>query len=446
MTNRREFIQTLGYGSAALAGLVACGGGGGQAPGGGSPSGGGGGTGGGGSTPPPANPILVLVQLDGGNDLLDTLVPLSGPNAGTYASARPTLRLGGGDLADLGNGYGLPASFTGMAALHRAGQVAWIPGIGMPNPTLSHFLAMDLWSQGSAAPSATGWLGRWADGAFDPSGDPLRGISTDGLPLSLQGQARAFVNISSPDAYAFPATRSPWRDVPDPAPLRGGFHEAFQLSGTGTSGLKAAVASGKLYDEAQSLFTSLMGTTARTPAVPYPGDRAYADPELRDGYVHLAYQLKFVAEMIAKNLPTQVFVTNMGGFDTHSNHRRDHARLLKELGGSLDAFLKDLATVTTAKGPASDRVLVMVFSEFGRRVHENNGGTDHGTAGLAFLAGKGVKGGLYADYPNLASLDENGNMRHTVDFRSLYATVLERWLGANSRTLLGAAYPLLGAI
>ena len=210
--------------------------------------------------------------------------------------------------------------------------------------------------------------------------------------------------------------------------------------------MKAAIGAGKLYDDAQNLFGSLMGTTARTPAVPYPGDRTYADPDLRDDYVHLAYQLKFIAEMIAKDLPTQVFVANMGGFDTHSNHRRDHGRLLKELGGSLDAFMKDLATITTAKGPALDRVLIMSFSEFGRRVHENNGGTDHGTAGLAFLLGKGVKGGFYSDYPNLSSLDENGNMRHTTDFRSLYATVLERWLGANSRTLLGGGYPLLGAI
>ncbi|MBK8727041.1 MAG: DUF1501 domain-containing protein [Holophagaceae bacterium] len=444
MTNRRDFIQSLGLGAAALAGLTACGGGGGAAAGPGS----GGGSGGGGGTPPPApaNPILILVQLDGGNDLLDSLVPISGPNAGVYATARPTLRLGAGDLADIGSGYGLPNTFTGMAELHRANRIAWIPGLGMPNPTLSHFLAMDLWSQGSASPGATGWLGRWADGAFDPSGDPLRGISTDGLPLSLQGQARSFVNISSPDAYRYPATRSPWGGVEDADPLRGGFHEAFQLSLGGTTGMRAAIGAGKLYDDAQTLFTGLMGTTARTPSVPYPGDRAYADAELRDEYVHLAYQLKFIAEMIAKNLPTQVFVANMGGFDTHSNHRRDHGRLLKELGGSLDAFMKDLAAITTTKGPALDRVLVMSFSEFGRRVHENNGGTDHGTAGLGFLLGKGVKGGFYGDYPNLGSLDENGNLRHTTDFRSLYATVLERWLGANSRTLLGATYPLLGAL
>lgn len=448
MTNRRDFLQTLGYGGAALAGLVACGGGGGggTTSGGGNTGGGGGGTGGGGTTPPPANPILVLVQLDGGNDLLDSLVPISGANAGAYATARPTLKLGANDLTDLGNGYALSKAFLGMAELHRAGRIAWMPGIGMPNPTLSHFLAMDLWSQGSAVPAATGWLGRWADGAFDPSGDPLRGISTSGLPLSLQGAARSFVNIGSPDAYRYPATRSPWRDVPDPEPLRGGFTDAFKLSLASGPGLKAAMASGKLYDDAQTQFASLMGTTSRTPPVPYPGDRAYPDPDLRDTWVDLAYQLKFIAEMIAKNLPTQVFVANMGGFDTHSNHRRDHALLLKALGGSLDAFLKDLATVTTAKGAASDRVLVMGFSEFGRRVHENNGGTDHGTAGLAFLAGKGVKGGVYSDYPDLTKLDENGNMKFTNDFRSLYATVLERWLGANSRTLLGSTYPLLGAI
>ena len=215
MTNRRDFLQSLGLGTAALAGLAACGGGGGAAPGTGS----GGGSGGGGGTPAvPANPILILVQLDGGNDLLDSLVPISGANAGVYATARPTLKLAPNELTEIGNGYGLAAAFTGMADLHRQNRIAWLPGIGMPNPTLSHFLAMDLWSQGAASPGATGWLGRWADGAFDPAGDPLRGISTDGLPLSLQGAARSFVNISAPDAYRYPATRSPWAASTTPSP------------------------------------------------------------------------------------------------------------------------------------------------------------------------------------------------------------------------------------
>lgn len=437
MTHRRAFLQTLGAGTAALASL-ACGGSGAAAPGGG-------GTGGPPPSPAPTAPILVVVQLSGGNDLLDSLVPVGGPNAGVYAAARPSLRQDPAQLVDIGQGLALPSSFLGMADLYRQGRLALLPGIGMPNPTLSHFLAEDLWHQGAATPAGTGWLGRWADVAFLPGGDPLRGITVDGVNLAMEGATRAFVGISSPDGYGFPSTRNDWGSVEDPAPLRGAFSDGFALGGTPQgSGLRAARAAGLLYDQAQRSFGTLMGSTRRVPAVVYPGDPRHPDPDLRDGWFWLAEQLRFVAEMIAKGVPGQVFHVVQGGFDTHSNHARDHGALLKELGGSLSAFHQDLATIATPQGPAQERVLVMTWSEFGRRVAENNGGLDHGTAGLAFCLGKGVKGGVFSDYPDLSKLDGDGNMKHTVDFRSLYATVLERWLGARSSSLLGANYPLLG--
>ena len=440
MSSRRAFLQTLGAGTAALAAL-GCAGSSGAAP----ATGGSGGPGGPPPSQAPSAPILVVVQLAGGNDLLDSLVPTGGPNAGVYASARPTLRQGPAQLADLGQGLALPNSFLGMADLYRQGRLALVPGVGMPNPTLSHFLAEDLWHQGAAAPAGTGWLGRWADATFLAGGDPLRGITTDGVNLSMEGAGRAFVGISSPDGYGFPAARNDWGSVEDPAPLRGAFSDGFALSGSpAASGLRAALAAGQLYDQAQRSFGTLMGSTRRTPAVPYPGATNYPDPELRDNWFWLSVQLQFVAEMIAKGIPGQVYHVVQGGFDTHSNHARDHAALLKELGGSLTAFYQDLATITTPQGPAQERVLVMAWSEFGRRVRENNGGTDHGTAGLAFCLGKGVKGGVHSDYPDLSRLDDDGNMKHTVDFRSLYATVLERWLGARSASILGATYPFLG--
>lgn len=439
MTSRRSFLQTLGAGSVALA-AVGCGGSGGSAaatspagPSGPPP------------TPTPTAPILVVVQLAGGNDLLDSLVPIGGPNAGSYASARPTLRQPESQLVDIGQGLALPSHFLGMGELYRQGRLALLPGIGMPNPTLSHFLSEDLWHQGAASPAGTGWLGRWADAAFVPGGDPLRGITTDGVNLSMEGSQRAFVGISSPDGYGFPSARNDWGSVPDPGPLKGGFSDAFALSGSPqASGLKAALAAGRLYDQAQQAFATLMGGTRRTPSVPYPGAASYPDPDLRDDWFWLSEQLKFVAEMIAKGVPGQVYHVVQGGFDTHSNHARDHAQLLKELGGSLSAFFQDLAAISTPQGPAQERVLVIAWSEFGRRVRENNGGTDHGTAGLAYCLGKGVKGGVHSAYPDLSKLDEDGNMKHTVDFRSLYATVLERWLGARSTGILGTSYPLLG--
>ncbi len=439
MANRREFLQTMAAGSAVLSGL-ACGGGGTPASSG---------TSGGPPPPPPAPaptaPILVIVTAEGGMDLLDALIPMDGANAGAYQSHRPTLNVNPANTTNIGSNLGLNKAFAGMAALHQQGRVAWLPGIGMPNPTLSHFLAADLWSQGSAIPGGTGWMGRYADLAFLNGADPLRGISTDGLPLAVQGLDRNFVNISTPDTYRFPATRSEWGSIDDPSPLRLGFSDGFSLSGTAAaSGMKAALESGHLYDQAQSLFSSLIGTSRRNTSVPYPGDANYPDATLRNDYFHLSSQLKFIAEMIAKDLPSQVFVTATGGFDTHSNHARDFPLLLNEMGASLNAFYADLASINTAKGNAQDRVIIMGWSEFGRRVRENNGGLDHGTAGLSYVIGKGVKGGIYSNYPDLTNLDDNGNLKFTTDFRNLYATVLDKWMGVSSKTVLGGSYPNLG--
>jgi uncharacterized protein (DUF1501 family) len=183
--------------------------------------------------------------------------------------------------------------------------------------------------------------------------------------------------------------------------------------------------------------------------VPYPGDADYALKRLDGGNLSssLSNQLKLVAQMLAAGLPTEVFFTRLGGWDTHSNQAVDHPNLMRTLGGSIRSFYDDLASIQTADGNAQERVMILAWSEFGRRVAENKGGTDHGTAGLSFCVGRAVRGGFYGGYPDLASLDGNGNMKYTVDFRSLYATVLDRWLGqapTATDAMLGAAYPRLG--
>jgi uncharacterized protein (DUF1501 family) len=184
--------------------------------------------------------------------------------------------------------------------------------------------------------------------------------------------------------------------------------------------------------------------------VPYPGEAAYPGKNLAGGNLTaaLSNELKLIAQMIASDLPTQVYYARLGGWDTHSNQATDHPNLQRALGGAIKAFYDDLASITTAQGNAQDRVLIATWSEFGRRVQENNGGTDHGTASLSFCVGKKLKGGLYGSgYPNLADLDANGNMKHTTDFRSLYATLLERWLGQSATVtdqILGTNYPRLG--
>jgi uncharacterized protein (DUF1501 family) len=441
---RRKFLQGLGVGSAALA--AACGGTGDPA--------GAGGTGGGG-TPPPAQPILVVVNLDGGNDWLNMMPPSSGANRALYDQKRPTLGVPAAGLLDLGGGIGLSTDFTGMDALHAAGKVAWIPGIGMNNPNLSHFVSIDLWGQGSALPDGTGWLGRFADGAFSPTGDVLRGVTvTNDLPVMLKGGSRAFVSISSASGFVYPAwLRANRIGAPyDPQLLETAFGVAVNgaaPAGSSAPGFSAAAAAGKLFLDAQNGF-GVDGTLAsRTPSVPYPGEAAFAGKKIDGSNLSatLANQLKLVAQMIAAGLPGQVYFTRLGGFDTHSNEATDHPNLMRTLGGSIRAFLADLDTVTTPSGKASDRVMVLGYSEFGRRVAENKGGTDHGTAGLAFCVGNAVRGGFHGTYPDLADLDRNGNMKFTVDYRSLYATVLERWLGVGAAATdrsLGAVYPRLG--
>ncbi len=426
MTQRRTFIKSLAAGGAGLAGL-ACGGSltKPNAPGSG------------GENAAANGRILVVVQLAGGNDLLDTMTPLSGANYDVYRTKRPTLKLDPStDLLDIGNGLGLNKSFGPLLALHQQGKIAWMPGIGMPNPSLSHFQAEDLWNFGKVIPNDTGWLGRIADQMFDPSGDVLRGIAVNNLTGAMVGQTRSFVNLPRSSTFRYPTSFNGNNNPPDAALLRAGFNDVLNLTGTpSASGLGGAKSAGKNFYNAQEAFTSLFGTVRRNSSVPYPGDSTYPDTTLR-GYSHLASQLKYVAELLAKGFPTQIFHTETYGYDTHSNHPRDHTFLLKDLGATLAAFYQDLASISGMQ----DRVMVMVWSEFGRRVPENNGGLDHGTAGLSFCLGKGVTGGVYSSYPDLTNLVNYDNMTATLDFRQMYATVIDKWLGGNSQAIIGGTY------
>lgn len=431
MTTRRRFLQ--GMGSSVLAvGLTRCGGGG-----------------GGSVTPPPppppppptpvAPPILVLVQIQGGNDGLSTLVPISGANASLYQGLRPSLKVPPANTVDLGNGLGMTKDLLGFEALLSASRLAWFPGIGMNNPNLSHFTSTDLWGMGSATPGDTGWLGRWGDTVFAAS-DTLRGLSlTSDLLLMAHGRKRDFVGITSTAGYAHPSYLRSTSAVPDSALLKAGYVAGLTAGATDAlAGLAAK--QGQLWYDSQATFNTLIKT--RTPSVPYPGDAAYPVSGLSSA---LSSQLKLVAQMIASEIPAQVYTVRMGGYDTHSNQATDHPRLMRGLGGAVSAFLQDLAAITTKDGSAADRVVVVGWSEFGRRAKENNGGTDHGAAGVAFAAGKPVKGGTYGGgQPSLADLDPYGNLKYTTDFRSLYATLLDKWLLASSETILGGKYPTLG--
>jgi len=391
--------------------------------------------------PIPAKPILVIVFIDGGNDWLNTMPPMRGGNRSAYESARPTLRILTSQAFDLGDqDAGLNDDLTGFADLHARGRVAWFPGIGMPNPNLSHFEAGDLWGQGRAQPNNTGWLGRFADTAFDPN-DVLRGITVTGdVPLMFRGANRSFVSISSGNGFVYPAwLRSGRIGAPhDPTLLEQQWAAAVTAAQAGQGGqqaaLDAAARSGRLFYEAQNLFGADGSLATRTPSVLYPGDQGYPVQRLQGGALNggLSGRLKLIAQMIAAGLPGQIYFARIGGWDTHSNQVNDHPNLMRQLGGSIRSFYDDLASIQTEDGNAQDRTMILAYSEFGRRIPENDGGTDHGTAGLAFAVGRSVLGGFHSDYPNLADPDGNRNMKFTVDFRSVYATVLDRWLGQSS--------------
>jgi len=434
MITRRRFLQGMGA-TGLAAGLASCG-----HPQPGQPA-----------TPRPSKPILVVVFLDGGYDWLNVMPPLSGPNRTAYQAARPTLAIPTTGADDLGGGIGLNRDLTGMFELAQLGRVAWFPGIGMPNANLSHFVAADLWGMGASAAAAgtTGWLGRYADGAFNPTGDVLRGVTVTGdVPLMLRGASRSFVSITGAAGFVYPSWLRSNGRLPatwDPQLLEDGFAAGIQegMASTDPAQLAAARAE-KLFLDAQNGF-GIDGTLpARTPNAIYPGDAGYPLAGVSNG---LARQFKLIAQMIAAGIPGEIFFTRLGGWDTHANQLADHPRLMRALGGAIRSFYEDLSKLDTADGNALERTMILGWSEFGRRVPENNGGTDHGTAGLAFCVGRGVQGGVVSPYPDLTKLDRNQNMVETVDYRSLYATVLQGWLGRDqltTDTLLGAHYQPLG--
>jgi len=401
--------------------------------------------------PIPSHPVLVVIDINGGWDWLNVLSPMSANNRSAYLANRATLNVPLDQLTAVNGDAGVNKDLTGIGELSAQGRVAWVPGIGMNNPDLSHFVSIALWGQGAAQPDGTGWLGRFADKAFNASGDVLRGIAvTADLPEMLHGATRDFVSITSSSGYVYPAwLRSNRVGTPyDPQLLENGFASAVTPT-TGDPAQRAAARAGKLFLDAENQFGTNGALPGRTPTVPYPGDPDYLVKSVDGGSLSssLSYQFKLIAQMLAAGLPTQVFFARLSGWDTHSNEARDLPNLQRTLGGSIKAFYDDLAKIETPLGNAQDRMMVVGYSEFGRRVPENQGGTDHGAAGLAFAVGRAVSGGVYGSYPDLNDLDQNHNMKYTTDFRSLYATILDRWLGQAASTtnaILGTSYPRLG--
>jgi uncharacterized protein (DUF1501 family) len=356
-----------------------------------------------------------MLLMSGGNDGLNTVVPYTDSS---YYNARPTLGLPKDQVLQIGNDLGLHPSMTRLKALYDAGNLAVLQGVGYPNPDRSHFRSMDIWQ--SAVPERieqTGWLGRTMDvlQATRPSSMMSLNIGSE-LPRALVAEKSFTPSVVDLSAYIYQTNARVTQD-------RGPQVQTLQRISSHVPINKPYVAFiQKTAFDAYDTSERLQNAKNYKPTVAYPSDG-------------LAQGLKLVAQVIMQKLGTKVFFVEIGGFDTHANQRGDHARLLGYVSNAVGSFLQDL------KNQGRDKdVLIMTFSEFGRRVQENgSAGTDHGAAAPLFIAGGSTRGGVYGANPDFHNLVD-GDIRYNLDFRQVYGTILDRWLGATSSQVLGSTY------
>lgn len=367
----------------------------------------------------PGQGVLVLVTAYGGNDGLNTIVPTQDS---IYTSVRGQAGIAAAQTLTINDRFGFHPSLVGVKTLFDQGKVAILPGVGYPTPNRSHFRSMDIWQSGVPdRVELTGWLGRWHDGT---GADPLRMLSIGpSVPRALIG--------SRSSASAIPNGTF---TLPGGAPLTNAYTEAVRNPGSELGGWGARIA---------ATGVDLLSVTARLRPV-LAGSQGSAGVSLEgasaeDDSSALDRQLSEVSTLIRANIPTRVYSVSLGGFDTHANELGTHAGLMGVLDRGLSKFLAGLA-----QSPVANDVVVVVYSEFGRRVAPNLSlGTDHGTSGPVIVVGHGVRGGMHTDYPSLTDLND-GDLKVTTDFRSVYSTVLEQVLGADPAGILGKRFDPIG--
>lgn len=357
--------------------------------------------------------ILVVVMLGGGNDGLNTVIPVTDP---AYGNLRRQVSVATGALPLGSSGLALHPRLTGLKARYDAGKVAVVRGVGKADGDLSHFSSMASWMAGTAGASrSTGWLGRYLDGLGDAATE-MRAVNIgNSVPLHLIG--------SRPAVTGLPVQRSPFGADRD---------EAWEVA------LYNAVADFGSAASGRGVMGDAIGAVDRNAmAAATTVDPLYQGITAPPG--ELTPQLALAARLVNLDVGVKVIGVTLGGFDTHDSQLYKHGELL----GDLDAAITEFYRTLQAKW--ADQVTLMTFSEFGRRAGENGGrGTDHGTSSAMFVIGDNVKGGLYGTQPSLTSLDSRGNLGVHVDFRSVYRSVLTGWLGADATTILGGTYPDLG--
>lgn len=366
--------------------------------------------------------VLVVLQLGGGNDGLNTVIPHGDP---AYARARPTLGIKPEAALPIDERVGLNPALTGIKSLYDAGRVAIVEGVGYDRPTYSHFEGLYVWEHADPQRRMNdGWLGRLLAAQLDSHGHPLTGcaLGQASAPGELRDPAASLTVIQSAQAYRIEGGAGP--QVAAPA--------LYQR----TPGIYGALFDGALAT-AEAGMTAVRSSSSYTPAATYtPRTTVYGSKN------NLADSLQLTARMIVTQPAVKLCHVVLGGFDTHQDENQRHSALLAYVDSAVSAFMKDLE----AHGQA-DRVVLMTWSEFGRRVAENGSrGTDHGAAAPLFVIGKPVRGGLLGEPPSLTSLIDGGNLRYTTDFRSVYQSLIRDWLQGDPGPVLGGSFPELALL
>ena len=369
---------------------------------------------------PPGNKVLVVLQLTGGNDGLNTVIPVRND---LYYKARPTLGLQRDKTLALRDDVGLHPTLTAFADAFHDGSLGILNSVGYPNPDRSHFRSMDIWQSASDSNQYrnTGWLGRYLDAQCPPVPNGTFGRGRD---CTAATQA---LEIDDTLSLALKGEQMNGMAMRDPKLLFGLANERFFRDAAGQH-------SSHHHEQADYLYKTMSATLSGADHIAQKAGQRKNAPAYPNSPLGKAFST--IASLILSNLDTKVYYVSHAGYDTHINQEMFQPRALKEVNDSVGAFIKDLKE----NGRFED-VLLVTFSEFGRRVSENaSKGTDHGCANNLFLFGGGLKQkGILNDLPDLANLDQ-GDIRHTVDFRQVYATLLQKWLATNPTEVLGGRF------
>ena len=364
------------------------------------------------------DPVLVVVQLSGGNDFMNTVIPFT---EGIYYDNRPLVGISEDKVLPFTETLAWHPSAAGFKRIYEQGKMAIVQGVGLENASRSHFRAMDIWHTCEPDTIATeGWLAKVIREIDPDSSNPITAVNFGrGLPRALAAPGVTATSIGDLDNYGLMSGIELQQE-------RDSDLQIFQRMYT------PAIGSGLVMNYLSQTGSNVLTGADMLAEAPrkYKSTVEYADNPI-------AKSLRDVARVHTAGLGTRIFYTTHGGYDHHAQEVPAHARLLDELTGAIEDFMQDLR-----EHNAADEVNILVFTEFGRRIKDNGSGTDHGSGGGAFLIGENVKGGLYSEYPSLAPADWlfGEDMAHTIDFRSVYSTILNQWMGIDPVDIVGGQY------